>query len=43
MNSTFEANKVSKEDPDYVYDRQVEFKGAVEASGWDSEGSDDEW
>eukprot|EP00730_Choanoeca_flexa_P017078 TRINITY_DN8180_c0_g1_i2.p1 TRINITY_DN8180_c0_g1~~TRINITY_DN8180_c0_g1_i2.p1 ORF type:complete len:169 (+),score=35.05 TRINITY_DN8180_c0_g1_i2:61-507(+) len=43
MNKTFEANQVTKGDPDYVYDKQLEFDAPVEASGWDSEESDGEW
>ncbi|EGD76307.1 hypothetical protein PTSG_01009 [Salpingoeca rosetta] len=44
MDADFERNRVSKDSTDFEYDVQKEFGPAKEASGWDSDGSEDsEW
>ena len=41
MNKYFEANRIKPGDPDYVYDKEVEFDGAKVTSEWD-DGEDDD-
>ncbi|XP_064791406.1 centrosomal protein of 19 kDa [Oncorhynchus masou masou] len=43
MDKLFECNRRRKDDPDFVYDLEVEFKGEVaqEPCSWDEEESDD--
>lgn len=43
MDKLFERNRRRKDDPDFVYDLEVEFKGEVarEPCSWDEEESDD--
>ena len=44
MNDTFEKNCKKPGDPNYTYDVEVDFNTAVvETSGWDSDGSADEF
>ncbi|KAK3881333.1 hypothetical protein Pcinc_014227 [Petrolisthes cinctipes] len=41
MDGSFERNRVSADDPDYEYDKQVEFKtGGQVGEGWDSPDED---
>ncbi|KAL1022907.1 hypothetical protein UPYG_G00034050 [Umbra pygmaea] len=41
MDELFERNRRRKDDPDFVYDLEVEFKaGALETCSWDEEDSD---
>jgi centrosomal protein CEP19 len=44
MDQTFNKNRIKPEDPEFVYDKQVDFdKSVIEKveSGWDAEESDD--
>lgn len=42
MNKDFEANRIKPGDPDYVYDKEVEFNGAKVKSDWDDDDDDDD-
>jgi len=42
MDLTFEKNSIGKGHPDFVYDKQVEFKPSNNAGGWDDESDEDE-
>eukprot|EP00092_Neocalanus_flemingeri_P039387 GFUD01042884.1.p1 GENE.GFUD01042884.1~~GFUD01042884.1.p1 ORF type:complete len:181 (+),score=61.28 GFUD01042884.1:507-1049(+) len=42
MDLTFEKNSVGKGHPDFVYDKEVEFKPSKDAEGWDDESDEDE-
>lgn len=42
MDLTFEKNSIGKGHPDFVYDKEVEFKPNKEAVGWDDESEEDE-
>lgn len=37
MDVTFEANRLKPGDPDFVYDKEVEFAEPKLESGWDSD------
>ncbi len=37
MNKDFEAHRIKPGDPDYVYDKEVEFDGAKVKSDWDDD------
>ena len=41
MDVHFEANRLHKDDPEYVYDKRIEFK-PQEASDWDDEEEEEE-
>merc|ERR1719495_2300043 len=41
MDLTFERNSIGKDHPDFVYDKQVEFKPNKDSGGWDDESDDD--
>jgi len=42
MDLTFEKNSIGKGHPDFVYDKQIEFKPSKDAGGWDDESDDEE-
>lgn len=42
MDLTFEKNSIKKEHPDFVYDKEVEFKPSKNAADWDDESDEDE-
>jgi len=41
MDLTFERNSIGKDHPDFVYDKQIEFKPNKDSGGWDDESDDD--
>lgn len=44
MDSIFTKNQIKKEDPDFVYDKQIDFNSTTEESNWDKEAdSEDFW
>ncbi|XP_053167545.1 centrosomal protein of 19 kDa [Hemicordylus capensis] len=45
MDELFEKNRKKKDDPDFIYNVEVEFPqdGNLESCGWDSESDDDEF
>lgn len=43
MERTFEQKRVKPDDPDFIYDKEVEFGGPVVESGWDSDSSASEF
>jgi len=42
MDLTFEKNSIGKGHPDFVYDKQIEFKPSKDAGGWDDESDEDQ-
>ena len=43
MERSFEQKRVKPDDPDFIYDKEVEFGGPVMESGWDSDSSASEF
>jgi len=42
MDLNFKKNNIDQDHPDFVYDKEVEFKGEKRMSGWDSDSDQDE-
>lgn len=43
MEQLFEQNRKKKDDPDFVYDLQVDFPEQLESCGWDEDDEDEEF
>lgn len=43
MDLQFEKNRVQVDDPNFIYDKQVEFTSEKVESGWDDEEQEDFW